>query len=423
MLHIICRWVSLGGSLLAFTGMTLSAFMPSLETLFLTLGLLTGAGVGLATTPGIILTARYFDKRRSRANALCLSGAAAGAFTLPVFFTFLLDTYGFHRSLPVIGACLLHICISAALYRSVIIITILASQSWCFDVRPLAVHVQILRKEESQSESKGQIAEVVENGHHQNGKIEGFSTPVTNGHNVNGGEVTTLSRNGSIRGNPLSCSNPVTIPVNSCIQQLRHSEGSESAGSPRSREGSTPRFHCGSMESDFVLSKAPHSIHSSFDSISMMSSVSMEKLASKVQGAEAPIEVLRRSGFLWWLTIHPCRWPPGAGTTLDIPTMEGSTNTKLVVMESNNRAVTGLGGPLPPTAGWESQGIQNDYLLPFFEWLDISSFRYVLPSTAKSLSLRELAIHQIGSHLSLYKWVYTQISFQSYPSCPPGIFW
>ena len=45
------------------------------------------------------------------------------------------------------------------------------------------------------------------------------------------------------------------------------------------------------MESDFVLSKAPHSIHSSFDSISMMSSVSMEKLASKVQDNEAPVEV------------------------------------------------------------------------------------------------------------------------------------
>ena len=34
---------------------------------------------------------------------------------------------------------------------------------------------------------------------------------------------------------------------------------------------------------------------------------------------------------------------------------------------------------------------------------DMSLFRYVPQSTAKSLSLRELAIHQIGSHLSLYK--------------------
>ena len=160
----------------------------------------------------------------------------------------------------------------------------------------MAVHVQILRKEENENEATGEIADVVPESGHQNGKIEGFSAPVTNGQNVNG-EVT-LSRNGSIRGNPLSCSNPVTIPgnpVNSCLQQLRHSEGSEYAGSPRSREGSTPRFHCGSMESDFVLSKAPHSIHSSFDSISMMSSVSMEKLASKVQDTEAPVEVASKS--------------------------------------------------------------------------------------------------------------------------------
>ena len=157
--------------------------------------------------------------------------------------------------------------------------------------RPLAVHVEILRKEEN--ESGGQIAEIPGSTGHLNGgtsgKIEGFNTPVTNLQNVNGD--VGLSRNGSIRRNPLSSTNPVNIPgnpVNNCVQQLRHSEGSETVGSPRSREGSTPRFHCGSMESDFVLSKAPHSIHSSFDSISMMSSVSMEKLASKVQEAEPP---------------------------------------------------------------------------------------------------------------------------------------
>ena len=43
------------------SGVTLSSVMPSLQTLFVSLGMLTGAGIGLATTPGIILTARYFD--------------------------------------------------------------------------------------------------------------------------------------------------------------------------------------------------------------------------------------------------------------------------------------------------------------------------------------------------------------------------
>ena len=213
----------------------------------------------------------------------------------------------------------------------------------------MAVHVQILRKEENHSESPtGPIPDELPESGHQNGKIEGFTKPVTNCQNVNG-EVT-LSRNGSIRGNPLSCSNPVTIPgnpVNSCLQQLRHSEGSESAGSPRSREGSTPRFHCGSMESDFVLSKAPHSIHSSFDSISMMSSVSMEKLASKVHDAEAPVEVCKIMVLMAFVKSPLCRWHREVSTTLGMPTM----------VETSNMAATGQGGLLPPTVGWESRGV------------------------------------------------------------------
>jgi len=40
--------------------------------------------LSLVCVSGIILTARYFDKKRSRANALCLSGTAAGSFTLPM---------------------------------------------------------------------------------------------------------------------------------------------------------------------------------------------------------------------------------------------------------------------------------------------------------------------------------------------------
>ena len=69
-----CRNVTFLGSLFCFIGITLSSFAPNVETLFVTFGLLTGLGVGLSTTPGIILVARYFDKRRGIANAFCLSG-------------------------------------------------------------------------------------------------------------------------------------------------------------------------------------------------------------------------------------------------------------------------------------------------------------------------------------------------------------
>ena len=69
-----CRNVTFIGSLLCFIGITLSSFASSVEILFVTFGLLTGIGIGMSTTPGIILVARYFDKRRGIANAFCLSG-------------------------------------------------------------------------------------------------------------------------------------------------------------------------------------------------------------------------------------------------------------------------------------------------------------------------------------------------------------
>ena len=97
------------------------------QDLFLTFGVLTGIGVGLSTTPGVILTARYFDKRRGIANAFCLSGTAAGSFILPFLIEYLLNGYGFRGTMLILGACMLHILVSSALYR------------------PLATHVNILR--------------------------------------------------------------------------------------------------------------------------------------------------------------------------------------------------------------------------------------------------------------------------------------
>ena len=69
-----CRNVTFIGSLLCFIGISLSSLASNVETLFVTFGLLTGLGIGMSTTPGIILVARYFDKRRGIANAFCLSG-------------------------------------------------------------------------------------------------------------------------------------------------------------------------------------------------------------------------------------------------------------------------------------------------------------------------------------------------------------
>jgi MFS family permease len=127
-----CRYVTMAGGLICASGIAMSSLAPNLECLFLTLGVVTGVGIGFCTTPGIILTSRYFSRHRAKANAFCLSGTAAGSFTLPHLIQYLVCEFGFRGAVLILGACMLHICISAALFR------------------PLAVHVRITRTKQQQ---------------------------------------------------------------------------------------------------------------------------------------------------------------------------------------------------------------------------------------------------------------------------------
>ena len=76
-----------------------------------------GIGGGLSTTPGIILVSQYFDKHRALANGICVSGTAAGSFVLPLMIKTLVTNFGFHGTILLLGGCMLHVCVSATLYR------------------------------------------------------------------------------------------------------------------------------------------------------------------------------------------------------------------------------------------------------------------------------------------------------------------
>lgn len=76
-----------------------------------------GIGGGLSTTPGIILVSQYFDKHRALANGICVSGTAAGSFMFPLLIELLVKDFGFHGTILLLGGCMLHVCVSATLYR------------------------------------------------------------------------------------------------------------------------------------------------------------------------------------------------------------------------------------------------------------------------------------------------------------------
>lgn len=71
----------------------------------------------MSTTPGIIIVSLYFNKRRALANGICVSGTAAGSFVFPMLIEYLIYKFGFHGTILILGASMLHVCVSATLYR------------------------------------------------------------------------------------------------------------------------------------------------------------------------------------------------------------------------------------------------------------------------------------------------------------------
>ncbi|KAJ0184369.1 hypothetical protein K1T71_000792 [Dendrolimus kikuchii] len=113
-----CRTVVFIGGLFCATGLALSFFSRGLLHLLLSFGVMTGIGGGLSTTPGIVIVSQYFDKHRALANGICVSGTAAGSFVFPMLIEKLVDMYGLHGTVLLLGGGMLHVCVSATLYRA-----------------------------------------------------------------------------------------------------------------------------------------------------------------------------------------------------------------------------------------------------------------------------------------------------------------
>ncbi|XP_051160591.1 monocarboxylate transporter 9 [Leptopilina boulardi] len=113
------RTVTLIGGTLAAVGMMLSFFANSVSFLYVSYGLLVGAGAGLAFPPTVYIVTSYFVRKRGLANGLCISGSAIGSIILPPLLRFLLHEYGYRGSVLIMGAIMLNVWASGLLYEPV----------------------------------------------------------------------------------------------------------------------------------------------------------------------------------------------------------------------------------------------------------------------------------------------------------------
>nr|XP_015828727.2 monocarboxylate transporter 13 [Nothobranchius furzeri] len=111
------RVVIIVGGLLCTTGMVLVSLDLSLPWLYLTMGVLEGAGFSFSWVPAVSMVSHYFTKWRPIAYALASSGECVFAMVFSPLFKWLIDIYSWRGALLIIGGLQLNLCVCGMLMR------------------------------------------------------------------------------------------------------------------------------------------------------------------------------------------------------------------------------------------------------------------------------------------------------------------
>lgn len=109
-----CRVVCIVGAFLCSVGYVLSIFAPNIYYLYITMGVLAGTGFGMVFLPTVLIVTQYFNKYRSVACGIALSGCGIGAFILSPATEAMLDSYSLKGTLLLLSAVILN-CIPCSL--------------------------------------------------------------------------------------------------------------------------------------------------------------------------------------------------------------------------------------------------------------------------------------------------------------------
>ncbi|KAI0224004.1 Monocarboxylate transporter 10 [Lamellibrachia satsuma] len=87
------------GSVAMTVGMIGSAFVPNLDYLYFTLGMMFGTGASFVYNPAIVILGQYFEKRMGIVNGIVCFGSSSATILLPFALTKLLNTVGVRKTI------------------------------------------------------------------------------------------------------------------------------------------------------------------------------------------------------------------------------------------------------------------------------------------------------------------------------------
>lgn len=111
------RVVAMVGGVIAGVGLILSAYATSIYHLYLTFGVITGFGFGVANIAVVTIVPVYFEKFRSIAIGFAVCGAGVGTFLYPPLLRFLANEFGWRGAMLITGGITFNLCACGALMR------------------------------------------------------------------------------------------------------------------------------------------------------------------------------------------------------------------------------------------------------------------------------------------------------------------
>lgn len=108
------RLVCMAGMGLIALGLYVTSLAQSLDTIYLSYGLLVGLGIAFVYTPSIASVQPWFTKRRGLASGIASSGVGAGTLLLPVVVSVLLTRMPWREALQILSFGVLCVGLSAA---------------------------------------------------------------------------------------------------------------------------------------------------------------------------------------------------------------------------------------------------------------------------------------------------------------------
>ncbi|CAG2251861.1 SLC16A14 [Mytilus edulis] len=114
-----CRSVCILGALVATAGFVISYFATSVYFLYCSLGILTGIGFGGIFLSTLVCVGQHFEKRRSFALGISVSGSGVGTFVFAPVVRILIDEYGWRGAILMEAGFVLNIVLCGAFFRPV----------------------------------------------------------------------------------------------------------------------------------------------------------------------------------------------------------------------------------------------------------------------------------------------------------------